>query len=308
MNIAITGATGLLGAHLSNELLEGGHNVYGLIRDENSKSILSRGVNRIYGDISLKADVEYFVQKSNPDVFIHLAAQTQAYDSLTYPYQTFYNNIVGTLNVMEALREFKKTQAIIVASSDKAYGELIGEEYFENHPLMGVYPYDASKSATDLVVHSYRSTYSMPAVTTRACNIYGSGEFNKQRLIPAIVLAAHKKGEFVMRNGGTDIREYINVSDVVSAYLRIIEYVKTQNSEAAFNISSGERYSTKQILELLGSVIGKEVPTVVDNNATHEIRKQFMNSDLLRKLTGWAPRTTMPESLPDIADWCAQNL
>lgn len=308
MNIAMTGATGLLGAHLANELLAQGHNVYGLIRDENSKSILSRGVNRIYGDISLKADVEYFVQKSNPAVFIHLAAQTQAYDSLIYPYQTFYNNIVGTLNVMEALREFKKTQAIIVASSDKAYGELIGDEYYENHPLMGIYPYDASKSATDLIVHSYRSTYSMPAVTTRACNIYGSGEFNKQRLIPAIVLAAHKKGDFIMRNGGNDIREYIHVLDVVEAYLKIIAHVKNENTQPAFNISSGERYSTKQILDLLGKVIGFDIPAIIDNSITHEIRKQFMNSDLLRELTGWQPKTTMPESLPEIVEWCANNL
>jgi CDP-glucose 4,6-dehydratase len=308
MNFAITGATGLLGAHLANTLVQNGNNVYGLIRDENSKSILSRDVNRIYGDMALKADVEYFIQKSNPDVFIHLAAQTQAYDSLTYPYQTFYNNVVGTLNVMEALREYRKVQAIVVASSDKAYGELIGEEYFENHPLMGVYPYDASKSATDLVVQSYRSTYSMPAVTTRACNIYGTGEFNKQRLIPAIVLAAHKKGDFVMRNGGNDIREYIHVSDVVSAYLQIIDYVKLENLHSAFNISSGERYSTSQILDLLSGVVGFPVPTVVDNTITHEIRRQFMNSDLLSGLTGWAPKTTMPESLPEVVAWCASNL
>ena len=308
MNIAITGATGLLGAHLANRLVADGNNVYGLIRDENSKSILSRDVNRIYGDMSLKADVEYFIQKSNPDVFIHLAAQTQAYDSLTYPYQTFYNNVVGTLNVMEALREYKKTKAIVVASSDKAYGELIGEEYLENHPLMGVYPYDASKSATDLVVTSYRSTYSLPAVTTRACNIYGSGEFNKQRLIPAIVLAAQGKSEFVMRNGGNDVREYIHVSDVVSAYLSIIEHVMKNNSQPSFNISSGERYSTKQILNLLGVVLGREVPATIDNSVTHEIRKQFMNSDLLRNLTGWKPVATMPESLPEIANWCANNL
>ena len=265
-------------------------------------------MNRIYGDMSLKADVEYFIQKSNPDVFIHLAAQTQAYDSLTYPYQTFYSNVVGTLNVMEALREYKKIQAVVVASSDKAYGELIGEEYFENHPLMGVYPYDASKSATDLVVQSYRSTYSMPAVTTRACNIYGSGEFNKQRLIPAIVLAAHKKSNFVMRNGGNDIREYIHVSDVVSAYLRIIDHVKLENLHSAFNISSGERYNTSQILDLVSGIVGFPVPTVIDNTVTHEIRRQFMNSDLLSGLTGWAPKTTMPESLPEVVAWCASNL
>lgn len=308
MNFAITGATGLLGAHLANALVEDGHNVCALIRDENSKSILSNDVHRIYGDMSSKSDIEYFIQKSTPDVFIHLAAQTQAYDSLTYPYQTFYNNVVGTLNVMESLREYGRAKAIVVASSDKAYGELVGDEYFESHPLMGVYPYDASKSATDLVVNSYRMTYNMPAVTTRACNIYGTGEFNKQRLIPAIVLASEGKTQFVMRNAGADVREYIHVHDVVEAYKSIIEYVMADNSHPSFNISSGERYSTAEILRLLEKSMGRDIPAEVDTITTHEIRKQFMNSDLLRSVTSWRATRTMPQTLPEIIEWCAVNL
>lgn len=308
MNFAITGATGLLGAHLANALVVQGHNVCALIRDENSKSILSREVHRIYGDMSSKADIEYFIQKSSPDVFIHLAAQTQAYDSLTYPYQTFYNNVVGTLNVMEGLREYGRSRCIVVASSDKAYGELVGDEYFEAHPLMGIYPYDASKSATDLVVNSYRTTYNMPAVTTRACNIYGTGEFNKQRLIPAIVMASQGKSEFVMRNAGSDVREYIHVLDVVEAYKNIIEYVMGENQYSSFNISSGERFSTADILELLENKIGRKIPAIVDTVTTHEIRKQFMNSDLLRSATMWKPIRSMPESLPEIIEWCSDNL
>ena len=308
MNFAITGATGLLGAHLANSLINDGNNVCALIRDENSKSILSREVHRIYGDMSSKSDIEYFIQKSTPDIFVHLAAQTQAYDSLTYPYQTFYNNVVGTLNVMEGLREYGRSKAILVASSDKAYGELIGDEYFETHPLMGIYPYDASKSATDLVVNSYRKTYDMPAVTTRACNIYGTGEFNKQRLIPAIVMASQGKSEFVMRNAGGDVREYIHVLDVVEAYKSIIEHVMNKNNCSSFNISSGERFSTADILELLQTAIGQKIPAIVDTVTTHEIRKQFMNSDLLQNVTKWKPVRSMPEALPEIIEWCAGNL
>ena len=103
---AVTGATGLLGSNLVNRLLDLGHEVNVLIKDENSKSILSKDVTKIYGDISDKHDIEFFIQKSNPTHFIHLAAQTQAYDSLKYPYATFYNNIVGTLNILDSLHEF----------------------------------------------------------------------------------------------------------------------------------------------------------------------------------------------------------
>ena len=241
-NIAITGATGLLGAHLANEFIGMGHEVFALIKDENSKSILSKSVTRIYGDISDKSDIEYFIQKANPNYFIHLAAQTQAYDSLRYPYQTFYNNMVGTLNVMECLREFGLCQSIIVASSDKAYGELVGESYTETHQLKGVYPYDASKSATDLIANSYRATYEMPVAVTRACNIYGIGDYNPQRLIPGVVTSYLQNRKFIIRNQGLDLREYIHVSDVVSAYLHILQYIERVNDISAFNISSGDRY------------------------------------------------------------------
>ena len=132
---AITGATGLLGSNLVNKLISIGYEVNVLIKDENSKSILDSNVTKVYGDISDKQDIEYFIQKTDPTHFVHLAAQTQAYDSLKYPYPTFYNNIVGTLNILESLREYGKCKAIIVASSDKAYGELVGKKYLENHPL-----------------------------------------------------------------------------------------------------------------------------------------------------------------------------
>jgi len=197
---AITGATGLLGSNLVNKLISMGHEVNALIKDENSKSILDSSVTKVYGDISDKKDIEYFIQKTDPTHFVHLAAQTQAYDSLKYPYPTFYNNIVGTLNILESLREYAKCKAIIVASSDKAYGELVGEKYLENHPLNGIYPYDASKSSTDLISSSYRKSYNLPIIVTRACNIYGIGDYNRQRLIPGIVYSHIRKNEFVIKN------------------------------------------------------------------------------------------------------------
>jgi CDP-glucose 4,6-dehydratase len=228
-----------------------GHEVFALIKDENSKSVLSQDTNRIYGDMNRKSDMEYFIQKSNPTHFIHLAAQTQAYDSLRFPYQTFYNNMIGTLNILECLREYGMCKSIIVASSDKAYGELVGNSYTEDHPLKGIYPYDASKSATDLIANSYRITYELPIVVTRACNIYGVGDYNSQRLIPGIVYS-HKKGTvFTLRNNGDDLREYVHVEDVVSAYQKIMHYVAQGGIAGAFNISSGERYTTKQVFDLI---------------------------------------------------------
>jgi CDP-glucose 4,6-dehydratase len=302
-SIAITGATGLLGSHLSNYYLSMGWDVFVLLKDEHSKTQLSDKVNKVYGSINNKIDIDFFIEKSRPDYFVHLAAQTQAYDSIKYPYNTFYTNSVGTLNVLESLREYKNCKSIIVASSDKAYGELTKDEYFEDHILNGVYPYDASKSITDIMCNSYRVTYDMPVVTTRACNIYGAGDNNIQRLVPGVVKAYKDDAVFTIRNGGKDIREYINVKDVVLAYDKILSYGENFNNIPSFNISSGERYSTLEVFNIIQDSIGDKVKHEIIESDGFEIKKQFMNSSLLNEKTGWKPQHTMKDSMSGIVNF-----
>ena len=305
---AITGATGLLGSNLVNRLLTMNHEVNVLIKDENSKSILNTNVTKIYGDISDKHDIEFFIQRANPTHFIHLAAQTQAYDSLKYPYPTFYSNVIGTLNILEGLREYGNCKAIVVASSDKAYGELIGEKYRENHPLNGIYPYDASKSATDIIANSYRKSYNLPIVVTRACNIYGIGDYNRQRLIPGIVYAHLKNLEFVIRNGGKDFREYVYVEDVVDAYLKLLDYAEKNNSIGAFNISSKDGYTTLDLFNLIQEEIGASIKHKIINEPSLEIVKQLMDSSLLKQETGWTPKYNMKNNIGEITRWYLNNI
>lgn len=307
MNLAVTGATGLLGNSLIEYYIRIGWEVFVLIKDEHASLKLSSRTNKIYGNVNSKSDVDFFVHKSRPDFFVHLAAQTQAYDSLKYPYNTFYTNSVGTLNVLESLREYDATKAIVVASSDKAYGELRGEEYLETSPLDGLYPYDASKAITDIICRSYKSTYSMPVVTTRACNIYGIKDYNQQRLIPAIISASKTGKAFVMRNNGEDIREYIHVDDVVQAYDCILKYISKGGKGDSFNISSGERFRTREVLQLIQEHIEEQIPLEVLNNNSMEIKKQFMNSELLRNATGWKPVMSFSGSLSDIVKWYLDN-
>lgn len=303
MNITITGATGLVGSHLSNYYLDLGWNVYVLVKDESSASILDKRINRIYGDINNKNDVVYLIQKSLPDYFVHLAAQTQAYDSLKYPYNTFYTNLIGTLNVVDCLKEYNKCKSILIASSDKAYGELNGDEYKEDHPINGIYPYDASKSATEIISLSYKKTYGMPISITRCCNIYGTGDSNQERLITGIIKSYVNNSIFTIRNNGEDIREYIHVSDVVRAYSDILKFIEKDSSVDAFNVSSGDRYSTIEIFNMVQSIIGNPIPHEIINMQNLEIKKQFMNSDLLKQKTGWKPENTISNSLKDIVSW-----
>jgi CDP-glucose 4,6-dehydratase len=304
---AVTGATGLLGSNLVNRLLKMGYEVNVLIKDESAKSILSKNVTRTYGDISDKHDIEFFIQKSNPSHFIHLAAQTQAYDSLRYPYATFFNNMVGTLNILESLREYGNCSAIIVASSDKAYGELIGSKYQEQHPLNGIYPYDASKSATDLISNSYRQSYKLPIIVTRACNIYGIGDYNRQRLIPGIVNSYLKNSEFIIRNGGKDNREYLHVEDAVDAYVALLHYAETKNRFGAFNISSGDAYTTIDLFNLVQKKIKKPILHKIVSEPTLEIMNQFMDSQLLKEETNWIPKQKLSNTIGEIVQWYLEN-
>jgi CDP-glucose 4,6-dehydratase len=306
-NIAITGPTGLLGSHLSNYYLSIGWNVFVLLKDEHHNNQLSPNVNKVYGNVNSKEDIDFFVEKSTPDYFIHLAAQTQAYNSIKYPYNTFYTNTIGTLNVLESLREYNNCKAIIVASSDKAYGELQDDEYFEGHGLNGVYPYDASKSITDIVCKSYKKTYNMPIITTRACNIYGIGDNNPARLIPGIVKSHKSKTMFTIRNGGKDIREYININDVVLAYSKILEYAENFNDIESFNISSGQRYSTIEIFNIVQNAIGEDVLHEIIDSDTVEITKQIMNSSLLQEKTGWKPTHTIKDTINDVVKFYMEN-
>jgi CDP-glucose 4,6-dehydratase len=303
MNIAITGATGLLGSNLANYYAKSGHQVFILLKDEFYNVDLKNNINKIYGNVNNKSDVDYFIQKSLPDYFIHLAAQTQAYDSLKYPYNTFYTNMIGTLNVLESLREFSRCKSIIVASSDKAYGELSDYEYSESHPLNGIYPYDASKSITDIISKSYKMTYAMPIITTRACNMYGKGDNNKERLIPGIINSYLNKVPFLIRNGGEDVREYINVMDVVSAYDAILIYGEENKDVDSFNISSGDRFTTLEIFHMVENAIGIPVDHKIINLNSMEIKKQFMNSNLLTEKTGWVPKYGFRQSLIQIVKW-----
>lgn len=305
---AITGATGLLGSHLIKKLKDQGKIISVLIRDENAKSLLIEDINKFYGDISNRQDVDYFIQRTNPTHFIHLAAQTQAYESLKYPYSTFYNNILGTLNILESLKDFNDCKAIIVASSDKAYGSLIYEKYTENHPLNGIYPYDASKSATDIISNSYRQTYNLPIVTTRACNIYGEGDYNTQRIIPGIVHAFIKRESFVIRNGGEDYREYIHVDDLAECYLQILKFIEEFNTIPSFNITSRDGCTTLDLFKMIQNIIGSSISHEISHNSSLEIKKQVMDDSLLRNNLNWKSKKTLKDSLPSVVNWYLQNL
>ena len=148
----------------------------------------------------------------------------------------------------------------------------------------------------------------MPIVITRACNIYGIGDFNRQRLIPRIISCFKNDEIFTARNGGLDLREYIHVDDVVLAYEKIISYVTQGGKIGAFNISSGDRKQTIQVFELVQELIGHPIRHEILADESFEIKKQFMDSRLLSLHTGWKPKHSLESSLMKVIEWYQLNL
>lgn len=302
-SVAVTGACGFVGSNLCDYLVGKNYKVFALVRHKNCRHNYSSSININYGDINNQNQVSYFIEKSQPDIFIHLAAKVESSSLTNSVYDYFCTNIIGTLNVLECLKIYNKSQLIIVASSAKVYGEFLTYPFTESDELKAIHPYDASKSATDILTNSYRLTYGMPIVITRAANIYGKSDLNLTRLIPAIVNSYKSGQKFLLRNQGSNLREYLHLFDLLSAYQKIIEYKLSGGAKSIFNISANDRYSTQEIFNFIQEIIGDTIQHEILDNKNLEINNQIMNSDLLINETLWKPKYNLKNSLPEIVNW-----
>ena len=198
-NILITGGLGILGAALVKKLSKQNFNIFIIDRSKNIKKIKVLGLHNlnkvkiIKGNFINYKSVFKIVKNKKIGTIFHLGAITQVIDAYKSPVETFNSNIIGTINILETVRNLKKNINIIFSSSDKAYGSLLGNAYKENHQLKGNFPYDVSKSASDLIVQSYVKTYGLKAGIIRSGNIYGPGDLNMDRLVPHVIISTLKK-------------------------------------------------------------------------------------------------------------------
>lgn len=312
----VTGATGFVGANIVKALIERGANVFCLERDAaqpNSLDILElRGdVTVIQGDVADLALIERVLNEYEIDAVFHLAAQAIVGAANRSPLSTFETNIRGTYMILEACRISKTVTLIIVASSDKAYGINPTLPYREEFALGGVFPYDVSKSCTDLLAQAYARTYDMPIAVTRSANIYGPADLNLSRIIPGSIVSVLKNESPVIRSDGTPLREFVYVDDVVSAYLTLAEMIDKIRGEA-FNIGTNDPV---QILDLTNRIIriagleGRLTPTILlKRKIEHEIDAQYLSADKIRERTGWSAGVSLDEGLKRTIEWYNRNL
>lgn len=311
-NVFITGANGLVGSWLTKELVNRGANAVVLIRDFIPRDSL---LNGIYDDLGAVVNgsitdyplVERIFNEYEIDCCFHLAAQTIVGIANRSPLSTFESNIKGTWNVLEAARNSKLIKRLIVASSDKAYGEQRSLPYTEDMCLLASHPYDASKACTDILTRSYSNTYGLPAAVTRCANIYGGGDLNFSRIIPDTIRSILHDTAPVIRSDGSPVREYMYVKDAASAYLTLAENIDKKNvAGEAFNFGAENPITVIDLVNEILRVSGRTdlEPVITGQGKTKgEIEKQFLSIEKAKKVLKWHPQYELPAGLDETIRW-----
>lgn len=311
----VTGATGLVGGWLVRRLLEAGADVICLVRDALPQSqLVSKGlierVKVVRGDVCDKALLERVLGEYEVDTVMHLAAQTIVGIANRNPISTFEVNITGTWSLLEACRRSPAVRQIIVASSDKAYGAHEKLPYDENTALQGGHPYDVSKSCSDLISQTFASTYNLPVAITRCGNFYGGGDLNWSRIVPGTIRSLLREERPVIRSDGQFVRDYLYVEDGAAVYTLLAERLaeRPELRGQAFNFSNEIQMTVLDLVELIRQSMDSDLQPDIRNQASNEIRLQYLSAEKARRELGWSPLFSMNEGLKRTIEWYREFL
>jgi len=309
--VLVTGATGIVGSWLVKRLLQDGALIVTLIRDWDPQSELIRSgaiyrTSVVNGALEDYSTIERAINEYEIDTVFHLGAQTIVGTALRSPLPTFEANIRGTYNLLDACRVHNSlVKRVVVASSDKAYGDVKTLPYTEDMVPYGRFPYDVSKSCTDLIARSYGETYDLPVTIARCGNIYGGGDLNWSRIVPGTIRSFLGNERPIIRSDGKFTRDYIFVLDIVQAYLLAASRGQDKGiSGEAFNFSGEQPWNvldiTKKIQEIMGC---QHLEPIILNQASAEIRDQYLDSNKAKRMLNWAPLYSLEKGLTETIEW-----
>ena len=306
----VTGGTGLLGGWLVRRLLELRADPVCLVRDwipqsEMVRAGLMERVKVVRGDVLDQELLERVLGECEIRTVFHLAAQTIVTIANRNPVSTFKTNIEGTCALLEACRRSPTVEAVVVASSDKAYGDHDQLPYTEETPLRGRHPYDVSKSCADLIAQAYAKTYNLPVAVTRCGNLYGGGDLNWNRIVPGTVRSVLRDERPIVRSDGQYLRDYFYVEDAAAANLLLAERLANDAGLGgqAFNFSNETPITVSELVERMLRLMGSELTAVIQNQATHEIRRQYLSAEKARRVLGWNPLFSLEDGLKKTMCW-----
>lgn len=308
--VFVTGGAGLVGGWLVRRLLELGADVVCLMRDWAPMSDLVRAglmdrVKMVRGDVCDQALLERALGEYEVATVFHLAAQTIVGIANRNPISTFATNIQGTWALLEACRRSPTVKQIVVASSDKAYGDQVTLPYDEQTPLQGRHPYDVSKSCADLIAGAYATTYQSPVCVTRCGNFYGGGDLNWNRIVPGTIRSLIRGERPVIRSDGAYVRDYFYVEDGAAAYTALAEAMaaRPELSGEAFNFSNERQITVIELVERIMRQFGTRLEPDVRNEASNEIQRQYLSAAKARQMLNWQPLYTLEDGLDRTIAW-----
>jgi CDP-glucose 4,6-dehydratase len=311
----VTGATGLVGGWLVQRLVESGADVTCLVRDWVPRSMLladglADRVNLVRGDVRDQALLERTLGEYEIDTVLHLAAQTIVGIANRNPVSTLETNVAGTWTLLEACRRSPRVRQIVLASSDKAYGDQESLPYDEATPLEGRHPYDASKSCSDLIGQMYARSFDLPVTITRCGNFFGGGDLNWNRLVPGTIRSVLRGERPVIRSDGHYVRDYFYVEDGAEAYMLLAEQMAADRTlaGAAFNFSNEVQLSVLDVVRRIVDLMGSQLEPDIRNEASGEIRRQYLSAARARERLGWHPRFSLEEGLTKTIEWYRTRL
>ncbi|MDW7729083.1 MAG: GDP-mannose 4,6-dehydratase [Bacillota bacterium] len=308
--VMVTGSSGFLGGWLVRRLVEAGADLVCPVRDwVPASQLISAGltekVNLVRGDITDQGLLERALGEYEVKTVFHLAAQTIVPIANRNPVSTFESNIRGTWSLLEACRRSPNVEQIVTASSDKAYGEHESLPYSEEFSLQGAFPYDVSKSCSDLISQSYHATYSVPVTITRCGNFFGGGDLNWNRIVPGTIRSVLRGQRPVIRSDGQYIRDYFYIEDGAAAYMLLAEKMAEKSSLAgeAFNFSNEIQLTVLELVNKILAVMKSDLEPDVRSEADHEIKHQYLSAEKARRMLGWSPLFSIDEALKRTVDW-----
>lgn len=309
--VLVTGATGIVGSWLVKALLAEKATVVALVRDADPHSELYRSgdinkVSVVNGVLEDFWTLERAINEQEVDSVFHLGAQAIVSVAHRSPLPTFESNVRGTYNLLEACRLHRDfVQRIVVASSDKAYGEQPQLPYTEDMPLQCAHPYDVSKGCADMIAQAYYNTYGLPVAVARCGNVYGGGDLNWSRIVPGTVRSLLQGERPLIRSDGFYLRDYIYIKDVVQAYMCLAEHADNEHVRGkAFNFGNDSPIGVLDLVRRIQALMRCEhLEPIIQNTAQGEIHSQYLSSTKARNILGWQPKYELATGLRETIDW-----
>jgi GDP-mannose 4,6-dehydratase len=317
MKVLITGVTGFVGSHLAEYILDmGGHDVYGLCRWRSPRDNLAKVYNKIKmleADLcDLGALIRHF-ETVKPDVIFHLAAQSYVLTSFNSPVQTLWANVIGTTNLLEAVRITGIDPVIHICSSSEVYGQVREEDVpiKESCPFRPASPYAVSKVGEDMVAYQYWLSYGIKTIRTRMFthtgprrgDVFAFSAFSKQ-------IAAAELGlkDAVIRVGNLkSVRTICDVRDAVRAYWKLVNECTPGE---VYNIGGNKTLEVGEALDMLLGFSKTECKVEVDKELLRpsDVTLQIPSTEKFRNETGWEPEIPLEKTLEDILDYWREEL